>query len=113
LRNLKSGDEYIELFNLYDLHGIQQLGEDGNPISLSVMFQKPPIHEVRSFHGTYYPSYLDQCFTAIKICVPQYRNFSEEALYDIIIETGGYVGENARFVNYCFRLLGQMLYDDE
>lgn len=59
------------------------------------------------------PSQQETAIEAIKTCLPSYRSNSNAEILNVIVHTGGYLGDNAVLVNACLRLLGQNFDDAE
>ena len=58
------------------------------------------------------PAQQEQAIRAMRICLPQFASNQDDEILAVIVQTGGYLGENAKLVNACMRLLGQN-FDDQ
>lgn len=59
------------------------------------------------------PSQQEMAIEAIRICVPDLESHPADQVLNLIVRTGGYLGENAKLVNACMSLLGQNMGDSE
>ena len=59
------------------------------------------------------PSQQELSIKALRICLPDFRSNNPDELLAVIVQTGGYLGENAVLVNACLNLLGQNFEDQD
>ena len=59
------------------------------------------------------PSQQELSIKALRICIPDFRSNRPDEVLAVIVQTGGYLGENAVLVNACMNLLGQNFEDQD
>ena len=59
------------------------------------------------------PSQQEVAIRALRTVIPRYRQYSDEKLLAVLVQTGGYLGDNAALANACLNILGQNFEDQE
>lgn len=55
------------------------------------------------------PSQQELAIEAIKTCIPRFRPWNDAQMMGLLVQVGGYIGDNAVLANACLRMLGQNL----